>query len=73
MRPTCTFCGLEVDVNKAGIFMRITGWVEKRAQGGANSVHLPSDPMEFSHAHCMDEHKMAVSKGWVGIADTLFD
>ena len=53
-RSTCPICFREIDVRNAGIFRKVTGWVdEHRAQGGPNSVFGIQRLSEWAHDDCV--------------------
>lgn len=60
----CEFCHKDVTRNEIGSYQRVMGWVQKRKQGGSNSVTLPSKPLGVAHGACIDQQKREGSVSW---------
>ena len=67
---TCAFCGTGVNPREPGVWRKVSGWVQNRKQGGANSISLPEAEFGYACNICID---IAKSKGRGGMAqDSLF-
>lgn len=54
----CQYCRKPIPMEQIArdenIYRLATGWVRKRAQGGANGLRLPTYHEEFAHRTCVD-------------------
>lgn len=53
----CVLCHqpiVETDINGPHVYRQVTGYVAKRAAGGANSIRLKADTGRFAHKTCVD-------------------
>jgi hypothetical protein len=50
----CALCKQEVDPDAFGTYELVTGWMQKRRQGGGNAVAVPLRHAKFAHADCVD-------------------
>lgn len=50
----CDICKRTIDPQARNIFRLVTGWVQKRAGGGTNTVRLPSEHDIWAHKTCVD-------------------
>jgi hypothetical protein len=53
----CEFCDQPVDPDEPGTWRRISGWVERRAQGGSNAVKYITTPTAYAHANCLKSQR----------------
>lgn len=63
--PRCEFCGEEVNPRHSQTYHAITGWEQKRTQGGANQITLReyADPPSFAHSRCVDLRRHGIAPG----------
>jgi hypothetical protein len=54
MQATCEFCAEPLDADKPGTYQHVSGWEQRRAQGGTNAIRLPQRALRFAHGPCVD-------------------
>jgi hypothetical protein len=51
---TCFFCGDAINPRQAGVWRKVSGWVQNRKQGGVNSISLPEPEIGYACNVCID-------------------
>ena len=57
----CHFCGESVDPDAVATYRYVTGWEQKREQGGTNHVALRQPRQAWAHEACVDRERHKVN------------
>jgi hypothetical protein len=58
MEIRCMFCALRLDTNKKGVAFEVTGWLERRNQGGANHIRHKAATGRWAHNACLEGERI---------------
>ena len=68
-RGVCIQCGDPLDTRGLGVWVLVRGWVENRAQGGANMVSLREPLGQYLCSPCYDKRKAGHAWDQLGLFD----
>jgi hypothetical protein len=60
MNVFCALCGEQIDTNSRLVFRKVTGWEQKRSQGGANVIHLREEIDVWACDTCINRRKRGI-------------
>lgn len=66
-KPTCSFCGDELDPLGANVVRKVTGYVENRTSGGAHAIALREEHHVYAHALCIQAAKIGAAHEQVSL------
>lgn len=52
----CALCRREVDADTPGVYEHVSGWSQRRAKGGTNSLRIRVSSHSYAHKTCVEAH-----------------
>lgn len=50
----CVMCGRDVNADTPGVYEQVSGWAQRRASGGTNSLRMRKSAHRYAHKTCVE-------------------